>query len=114
MVPVQLVQGPHFEQQTAGHLPPCLVPREAACLDHITQTSQEPYSGDAIIVVTILQMSKLSPEKLSDLPKTSQQSVMGLGCELKQVGPKAVCPPTKLSSRLRSQQPARNVCGGKS
>lgn len=57
-------------------------------------------------------MSKLSPEKLSDLPKTSQQSVMGLGCELKQVGPKAVCPPTKLSSRLGSQQPARNVCGG--
>lgn len=115
-----MVQGPRVEQQTTGHLPfalvdtpPCFVPRGADCADHVTQTSREPYSGDIIMVTTILQMSRLSREQWSDLPKTTQQSVLGLGCELKQADSKAVPPPTQLSCLWESQQPARNTCGGK-
>lgn len=94
--------------------PLCSVPTEAVCVDGVTETSKIPYSGGTIIVTTVLQMSKLSWERLSNLLKTTQQFVMGLQFGLRKVGSKAVLPPTKLSCLLVSQQPARDLCGGKS
>lgn len=121
VVPTLLVQGPHFEHQGNEHLPfalaetlSTLLCARRSCMDGVTQIFKTPYLGGPIIITTILQLSKFSWERSSNLPQTTQQSVMGLGFGLRKVCSKAELQPTKLSCPLVSQQPARNLCAGKS